>query len=152
MEEARGIAARIWCEPQHANKVMDPDFAESIAKQIFAGLEAERKKVAELEAEILRWRDNWTNAVSDTQDEIGKRVTVEAELEAERTRSLALETEVKTAIQEMGGPKMEYAPSVALQEYRAMELKVSRRLLKALRAYQTQQRGPVTGLGGESGA
>jgi len=27
----RGIAARLWCEPQHAHKEMDVEFAESIA-------------------------------------------------------------------------------------------------------------------------
>lgn len=34
MDEARGVAARIWCEPQHAGKVMDVEFAESIARKL----------------------------------------------------------------------------------------------------------------------
>jgi len=32
ISEARGIAARIWCEPEHSSKEMDTAFAESIAQ------------------------------------------------------------------------------------------------------------------------
>lgn len=32
IEEAREKAAQLWCEPQHAHKEMDVDFAESIAQ------------------------------------------------------------------------------------------------------------------------
>lgn len=34
LEQCRQRATQIWCEPQHAHKVMDCDFAESIAKAL----------------------------------------------------------------------------------------------------------------------
>lgn len=51
LEKARGIAARIWCEPEHAAKVMDPDFAESIAREVLAAYEAGK---AEQEENVMR--------------------------------------------------------------------------------------------------
>jgi hypothetical protein len=32
IEQARELAAQLWCEPQHSHKVMDVDLAESIAQ------------------------------------------------------------------------------------------------------------------------
>ena len=46
-EDDLGIAARLWCEPQHAHKVMDPDFAESIARALKAQRERGRAEAAE---------------------------------------------------------------------------------------------------------
>ena len=34
IEEARGIAAQCWCDPETSHKVMDPDLAEAIARRI----------------------------------------------------------------------------------------------------------------------
>jgi hypothetical protein len=34
IKEARGIAARLWCKPEHEHKIMDGAFAESIAKAL----------------------------------------------------------------------------------------------------------------------
>lgn len=54
LEEARGIAARIWCEPKHSEKTMDPDFAESIAVQLIAAYAEGQKAGFELGRALLK--------------------------------------------------------------------------------------------------
>lgn len=39
-DKATGIAARLWCKPEHSYKVMDPDFCKSIADTIRPLIEA----------------------------------------------------------------------------------------------------------------
>lgn len=36
MEEARGLAAQCWCDPENAAKAMDHELAESVARRIAA--------------------------------------------------------------------------------------------------------------------
>ena len=46
MDDARGIAARIWCESQHSGKTMDVALAESIAERLHT-----------LHGWIMSWKD-----------------------------------------------------------------------------------------------
>ena len=39
-------AAQLWCKPQHSSKVMDPDFAYSIALELIAAKKAGAKEAA----------------------------------------------------------------------------------------------------------
>ncbi len=34
IEEARGIAAQCWCDPENSHKIMDPELAEAFAKRL----------------------------------------------------------------------------------------------------------------------
>jgi len=36
LEDARGIAARCWCDPATSNRVMDPELAEVMGRQLLA--------------------------------------------------------------------------------------------------------------------
>lgn len=48
MTDLRAVAAQLWCLPQHSHKVMDVEFAESIAQ----ALADERRKVWEEAAKV----------------------------------------------------------------------------------------------------
>lgn len=44
IQEARGLAAQIWCLPQFSSREMDPEFAEAIAHCILDAVRADRTK------------------------------------------------------------------------------------------------------------
>ena len=48
-EQAVTAAAQLWCKPEHSHKVMDPDFAHSIAQEIDAQVAAEGRRWAALD-------------------------------------------------------------------------------------------------------
>ena len=56
-------AAQIWCEPAHGKKVMDADFAMSIARAIREAVDEERERCAgiAINADIPYARDTRTN-------------------------------------------------------------------------------------------
>ena len=46
-------AAQIWCEPAHGKKVMDADFAMSIARAIREAVDEERERCVEIAERML---------------------------------------------------------------------------------------------------
>lgn len=55
-ERDREIAAQLWCLPQHSKKVMDCEFAESIAEALAQARQEERRRCAKItDTQRLNW-------------------------------------------------------------------------------------------------
>jgi ABC-type Zn2+ transport system substrate-binding protein/surface adhesin len=61
--EELGIAARIWCEPKHSSKVMDSDFAVSIAQALATNREGYEQKIKSLIEELKKQNERMRKAL-----------------------------------------------------------------------------------------